>query len=150
MQLGLHELDIEGDGDLVPNQNAAGLEGGIPGQAEVLPVDLCARRDRNPSVAPGIFRGWSWPFNRKADLVGNATDGQITFHRQFSLAHDVDARRLEVQGRELLHMKEIGALEVSIALVIAGVNGSSFNGGLQAMVRWVRFIPDKHARNFGE
>jgi hypothetical protein len=32
---------------------------------------------------------------------------------------------LEVQDRELFHMKEVGALEVSIALFVAGVNGST-------------------------
>ena len=47
-------------------------------------------------------------------------------------------------------MKEIGALEVSIALFIAGLNRSGFNRGLHAIVRWVRFVPDQHARNLGE
>ena len=47
-------------------------------------------------------------------------------------------------------MKEIGALQVSIALVIASLNGSSFNRGLHAIVCRTRFIPDQYARNLGE
>src|ERR1700745_3418310 len=47
-------------------------------------------------------------------------------------------------------MKEISALQVSIALVIASLNGSSFNRGLHAIVCRTRFIPDHHARNLGE
>ena len=40
MRLGLHEFDIESDGDLVANENAARLEGSVPGQSEVLTIDL--------------------------------------------------------------------------------------------------------------
>src|ERR1700745_3856990 len=54
--LGLHELDIESDSDLVANQNAASLEGSVPGQSEILTIDLCGRRDRNSGVAPWILR----------------------------------------------------------------------------------------------
>jgi len=108
--LGLHELDVESNGDLVTDQNATCLECSVPRQAEILAVDLCARGDRNSGVAPGILRRWSWPFNRKADFARQPPNSQVAFHRQFSLAHDADARRLEVQDRKLLHMKEIGAL----------------------------------------
>jgi hypothetical protein len=73
-ELGLHELCFESNGDLVADQNATSLERSVPRQAEVLAVDLCARRDRNSGVAPGVLRRWSWPFNREADLAGNATD----------------------------------------------------------------------------
>jgi hypothetical protein len=49
---GLHELDLENDGDLVSNENAAGLEGGVPGQAEVLSVDLCVLAEIAIRVLP--------------------------------------------------------------------------------------------------
>jgi len=81
MRLGLHEFDIESDGDLVANENAASLEGSVPGQSEVLTIDLCARQDRSSSVAPWILRRWCGPFNGKADLVGYATNGQVAFDR---------------------------------------------------------------------
>ena len=109
-QLGLHELDIESDGHLVTNQNTAGLEGSVPGQAEVPSVDLCGRRDRNPCVAPGILSGRRWPLHRKADHVRYATYGQVAFGRQLSIPEDADAFGFEMQGRELLNIKEIGAL----------------------------------------
>ena len=78
MRLGLHEFDIESDGDLVANENAASLEGSVPGQSEVLTIDLCGRRDRSSSVAPWILRRWRGPFNGKADLVGYATLGMFS------------------------------------------------------------------------
>src|SRR5271169_1257683 len=107
---GLHELNLQGDGDLVTNQNAAGLEGRIPGQPEVLSVDLCGRRDCNPGIAPWVLRRRSWPFHRKTDLSGNTVYGQVAFDGQLSVPDDADALGFEVQGRKLFDIKEIGAL----------------------------------------
>ena len=56
-------LDVQGDSHLVVDENAAGFKRRIPGQAEVLAVDLRGRRDRNSRIAPGILRRRSWPFN---------------------------------------------------------------------------------------
>src|SRR5579863_9508236 len=114
--LGLHELDIESDRDLVTNQNAAGLESSVPVQAEVLTIDLCDGRDRNSRIAPRVLGRWRWPFNRKADLVGYAMDSQIALDRQLSIPDDADTFGFELQGREFLHIKEIGALQMSITL----------------------------------
>jgi len=49
--------------------------------------------------------------------------GQVAFDGQLSVPDDPDVRGFEVQARKFLHIEEIGALEVSIALFIAGVNG---------------------------
>ncbi len=47
---------------------------------------------------------------------------------------------LKCRVGNFFHIKEIGALKVSIALFIAGMNGDSFDGGLDARVREVSFI----------
>src|SRR5712692_11991608 len=67
--LGLHELSVQSDGDVVTHQNSSGLESCIPGQTEVLAIDLGARREPNPSVPPGIFGRRRWSFHRKTDLA---------------------------------------------------------------------------------
>src|SRR5437763_1757745 len=67
--LSLHELGIQGDGDVITHQNSAGLEGSVPRQTEVLAIDLGARRDPNPSVPPGILGRRRWPFHRKAHFA---------------------------------------------------------------------------------
>jgi hypothetical protein len=148
--LGLHKLNIESDGDLVTNQDAAGLEGRIPGQAEVLSIDLRDRGDRNPGIAPWVLGRWRWPFHHKAHFARDAVDGQVAFHGQLPVPDDADAPGFEVQGRKLPHIKEVGALKVSIALFIAGVNGGSFDGGLDARVREVTFLQKQGSRNLGE
>jgi hypothetical protein len=135
--LGLHKLSVQSDGDVVTHQNSSGLESYVPGQAEVLATDLGARRDPNSGVPPGILGRRRWPFHRKPDLARHPADGQVAFHRQFFLTHDSDVRRLEVQGGKLFNVEEIGALEMSIALLVAGLDGSSFNRGLHAVVRRV-------------
>src|SRR5438105_2734315 len=68
-QLSLHELGVQGDGNVVTHQNSAGLKGSVPGQTEVLAIDLGARRDPNPGVPPGILGRRCWPFHRKADFA---------------------------------------------------------------------------------
>ena len=72
----------------------------------------------------GSFVGWSWPFNRKADFASDAVDGQVAFApttlRRPTMLMPVD---LKCKVGKLFNIEEIGALEVSIALFIAGVNG---------------------------
>src|SRR4029077_130216 len=146
-QLGLYELGIESDGDLVADEDAASLEGSVPSQPEVLSVDLCGRRDRNSGVAPWILCRRRWPLNRKADLVGYATDGQVALDCQFSIPDNADALGLEVQGRKLFHIKEIGALQMRIALFIARMNRGCLDRGFDAGVREIRFIQEQSSRN---
>jgi hypothetical protein len=42
----------------------------------------------------GILGRRRWPFHRKPDLARHPADGQVAFHRQFSIAHDSEARGL--------------------------------------------------------
>src|ERR1700757_2900018 len=79
-QLSLHELGVQGDGDVVTHQNSAGLKGSVPGQTEILAIDLGARRDPNPGVPPGILRRRRWPFHRKADFASHSPDREVAFH----------------------------------------------------------------------
>src|ERR1700748_1709508 len=76
-QLSLHELGVQGDGDVVPHQNSAGLKGSVPGQTEILAIDLGARRDPNPGVPPGILGRRRWPFHRKAYFASHSPDREV-------------------------------------------------------------------------
>ena len=66
---GLHKLNIQRDGHFVANENAARLEGRVPGQAEVLPISLRGCRGRDPGIAPGILRWRGWAFDCKHDFA---------------------------------------------------------------------------------
>ena len=72
----LDGLDLQADLDLVPDQDAAGLERGVPVQAEVLAVE------RRPGAEPGhgeavraLVRAQVLALER--DRAGDAADGQI-------------------------------------------------------------------------
>src|ERR1700747_2589365 len=93
--LRLHELDIERDGHIVANKNAAGFECRVPHQAEVFPVDLGCSRDRNAGVAPGVLRRRGWPFNCKRHFASDAANGQIALYLEFSVARNFDVGGLE-------------------------------------------------------
>src|ERR1700687_3780307 len=102
--LSLHELDIERDGHLVANQNAAGLERRVPGQAEVFTVDLRGRRYRNSRVSPGILCRRGWAFNGKEHLARDAPNGQVALDGQFPVPDKADARGLEGTRARLLRV----------------------------------------------
>src|SRR5712692_283587 len=130
----LHELDVERDGHLVANENATSLERGVPGQAEVFTVDLCGSRYRNSGIAPRILRWRGWTFNGKDHLASDSANGQVALDGQFSVPSKADARGLEEQRGEFLHVEEVGALQVRIALGVAGFDRGCFNQGLDIRV----------------
>ena len=55
--------------DVFADQHAAGLESRIPGQAEVLAVDLGGRGEADAGIAPGILAGRAGAF----DVEGHRT-----------------------------------------------------------------------------
>src|SRR5438552_4131166 len=147
---GLYELDIERNGDLVTNENAASLKRRVPGQAEVFPVDLGRRRGRDPGIAPGILRWRGWPFKCKGHLAGNAPDGQVAVDLQFSFRDNFDVAGFERQAGKLLNVQEVGALEVRVALRFAGFNRGRFNQCLDARLCRVPFSVVEDSSDFGE
>src|SRR5205814_5522152 len=121
------EFCVERDGHFVPDQNATGLKRRVPGQTEVFAVDLCGRGCRNPGTAPRIFRRRGWPVNVKNRLAGYAPNRQVSLDGQFTVPNKADARGLERKRGELLHMEEVGALQVRIALGVAGFDRGRFD-----------------------
>src|ERR1700686_1325289 len=132
--LSFHELDVERDGHLVANENAAGLERRVPGQAEVFAIDLRGRRYRNSRVSPGILCRRGGAFNGKEYLASDAPNGQVALDGQFSVPDKADARGLEGQRWELLHVEEVGAFQVRIALGVARFDRGCLNQGLNMRV----------------
>src|SRR5262249_22928249 len=121
-ELGLHELKVQCNGDLFAYENAAGLERCVPSQPKVFPIDFRSGRDRDPAIAPGIFRRGRWALDCKYNLPGDATNAQVAFDGQLSVPDNANGRRLEGEGGKLFHMKEVGTLQMCIALVVVSVN----------------------------
>ncbi len=51
----LDELDVESDDYVFADENAAGFEGRVPGQSEVLAVDFGGGCKADTRIAPGIL-----------------------------------------------------------------------------------------------
>src|SRR5690606_1152708 len=68
--------DVELDLDLVAHQEAAGLQRGVPGQAEVLAVDLELGLEARPVVAERVLRG-AGELGLQLHALGDAVDRQV-------------------------------------------------------------------------
>src|SRR6266567_9449210 len=69
--------DLELEGDLVADQDAAALERGVPGDPVVLAVDRHRALEPDPLVAERVLRS-ALELERDRDRVGHALDGQVT------------------------------------------------------------------------
>src|SRR5215469_1905035 len=75
--LSLDELHVEGDVDVLADEEAAGFEGRVPREAEVLAIDLRGGGEADAGVSPGVLARRAGSLNRKCDGPGYAADGQF-------------------------------------------------------------------------
>src|SRR4051812_44452450 len=113
---GLHELHVERDGDLVSDENAAGLERCVPGEAEILAIDLGGCRQSNARVAPRVFACRGRSLDREHHAAAHSMDRELAGDGELSVSPALYALGGKAQGWELLHVEEVSALQVSIAL----------------------------------
>src|SRR6266496_365405 len=121
----LYELDIQIDRYFVTNENPASLESCIPGQTEIFAIDLCAARYRDASVPPGILRRRRRSFYIESDPSCDTVNRQVAFDGK--LAIRLDLVGLEREQRILLHIEEVGALQMCIALIITRFDRGRFD-----------------------
>src|SRR5579862_820254 len=74
----LDELDVEGDGDIFADEDAAGLKRCVPVEAEILAVDLGGGGETDAGVAPGVLGRLARALDIKLHSLGYAV------HRQFA------------------------------------------------------------------
>src|SRR5207237_6923810 len=92
------------------------------------------RRYRDSGITPGILQRWRRPFGGKNHLARDAPNGQVALDSQLSVPNKADARGLERRRRELLHVQEVLALQVRVALSIASFDRGCFDQGLDTRV----------------
>src|SRR5271169_5860345 len=76
--LRFYKLDIDRDRHLVANQNAACLQGRVPDQAKIFPVDPGGGGNSEPSVAPWVLDGSAGTLDLKYHVTSDAVDGKVT------------------------------------------------------------------------
>jgi hypothetical protein len=77
--------DVEVEGDLVADHDAAGVQGGVPGDAPVLAVDLGLALEPDPVVAERVG-GRAGVLEVERDRLGDAPDGQVARDQEGVLA----------------------------------------------------------------
>jgi tryptophanase len=99
-------LDFDLDADRVAHQHAAGFEGHVPGEPELLPVDLGAGREDRPLAAPRIRRR-PVVLHVERDSPGDIPDSELSADLP-PVARRFDLRAAVLQGGEALNVEEVG------------------------------------------
>src|SRR5215210_1690226 len=117
----LDRRDLELQDDLVADQNAAGLQRGVPGDAVVLAAYRHRALEAQPHVAERVGRG-ALELERDGDRVGDAPDRQVARQLEGRLVQLAHRGRDEGDLRVLGQGEEVVAAQVLVALGVAGVD----------------------------
>src|SRR6185437_9615349 len=147
---GLHELQVERDGDIFADEDTARLESGIPGEAEIFAIDFCYSGEPDSRVAPRVFALRRGPFRFESDWARDAMNGKLPGDLQLIVASPLDAARTERQSGKLFHIEEVRALEVRVALRFACVNRGRVDGSFHARVLDVGRVQSQYAGESGK
>ena len=107
----------------------------VEGDAVVHPVDHRGRREARAGAAVGV-RAEAGDLKVERDRPGDALEGEVALKDEAFLA------ALEGGGREghrrvLLDLEEVGAADVRVALLLAGVDRGQVNRGRDRRGQWV-------------
>src|SRR5690554_5969426 len=105
--------DLDRDLDLVAHEHATGLEGRVPGEAEVLAGDRGGRGEAGAQVAVGVGRG-AVELGLEHDGLGHAVDRELAGHLGLARTDGNDGRGEGPRGVGL-DLEEVGGLEVTVA-----------------------------------
>src|SRR3954452_10929764 len=121
-------LDLELDGDLVTDDDAAAVHRHLDVDAELVAVDLGLGGEAGARAAEGV-RAEAVELKVEDDRAGDALD------RQLALDGPVGAVGLhrggaEEHGRVVLDVEEVSRADVRVALLLTGVDGAELDTGL--------------------
>src|SRR5262245_7802645 len=117
----LDGLDLEVELGLLADEHAAGLEGHVPGETEVLPVHLGRRREAGPAAAPGIGRPPE-VLDVERDGPGYAVHGEVTLEAEPTRTLPLHPGAPEGDLRVALDVEEVGRAQVPVPLLVAGLH----------------------------
>src|SRR5215472_19293054 len=122
LPLGPNQRDLEVDFEIVPHQDSAGFERGVPSESEVAPFDFGSSGSPDPGIAVRVLLFWGWPLHLQDDFLRHAMHRQVAFDAQLSVAVWCDRLTLESDSWVFLDMKEIGALEMGVPGIFEGAD----------------------------
>src|SRR5690606_5456561 len=117
----LDGLDVQVDGDVLADQDAAGFQHGVPLEIEIFTVDPGGGLDGDALVAPGILAG-TFDTGLERNLAGDAPDRQVADDLQFTAAQRAHLTAAVGEGRVIGRVEEIGRTQVIVPILHAGVD----------------------------
>jgi len=128
-----HQLDFREESDLFADQYTACFQGGIPAKSEICSVDLSCHRETCLGVSPGILCN-TGEFRFDGDGFCDVTDGQVTCEMDVTVFIAAHTGGNETDLRVFLHIEEVAAFQVTVALFVVGAEAFHFraegNGGI--------------------
>src|SRR5450631_2610203 len=118
------ELHIQHDLDLLADENAAALDRDVPGQAEVLAVDLSGGLEAGAGAAPWVGAD-ATEVQVEAGRLRDSLDGQQALESVVA-----DLGRLKGHDRIAVNIEEVGGLHVRVSVRAVGVDGGHLHGSL--------------------
>ncbi len=124
------KADLELEGHLLADQDAAGLEGCVPVHAPVLAVDGRLAFEPDPGVAERVDGGTA-VLEVDGDRLGDTLDRQVARDPVVLVVHALDLRRHEGDLRVGVHVEEVVGAEVAVPVGVAGVDAGGLDRQLQ-------------------
>src|SRR5882672_11465960 len=146
----LDQFDVDDDGNIVADNDAAVVQSSVPLHAEVLAIDFGGGGRGVAGVAPGILDGSGWTFHVEYNFLGRAADGEVAGDLKFAGRKLLDLLGLESNRRVVGDIEEFFTAQVVIAVGHAGVHGVSVNGDFDGGLGDVLVIEDDRAGHFTE
>ena len=134
-------LDIDLDDDFIPDDGAVVRQFAIPAHLEVMPVDARFTDEADARNRPGVAgvgpirrAPFALVVHRQNHGPADASDSQVARHFEIARADALAAGALERDGRMLLHIQEVAALEMGVALWLAGPELFRLDGRLDGQL----------------
>src|SRR5687767_4084135 len=86
------ELEIEGDGNVLADENPACFKGSVPREPVILAIDLRRGREPDARVAPWVLAGRRRTFYLKRNLPSDSVDREIARDCELILTGPLHAR----------------------------------------------------------
>src|SRR6185437_7361830 len=116
--------------DLVGHEQVAVGESLVPLEVEVAAVDRAAELEADALVAPRILAVLG-NLAGELDRLGDALDGDLALKGDVAGAAHLGGGGVEADLGLLIGVEELGALQVAVAVGIAGVDGGDVDGTLE-------------------
>src|SRR6266511_2311190 len=117
----LDSLDLEFEAGLLADQDASTLERGVPGQAEVLTVELGVGREAGALVTERALRP-AVVLDLERHRPGDAVDGEVARDEEVLRRAPLDPRAAECELRVALDVEEVGRAQVRVPLLVAALD----------------------------